>query len=336
MKIVTFLPIIAIFLLPDELKFMGTLILSGVWVLYTIYFSININRIRDKKVNTNNISMNPPNNNNSAYIRFLYSGKVDYKVFITTIVELILKDSISLFRKNQCEYFFIDNKIPDEVLTNSEARVKKLLFSNIGANGQTSLKEIETVSKKSSGYVYSIYCDWINTFSYECAQNKYFKAVKPIVDNSLIFFMASFIIAILNVIYTEYIWLSLIIFTVTSLLIKLVNDYANREDDAKVEYKKWLEFKNYIKSMDSELLHLDTKTLENYATYAYVLDEYDSFVRILNKIYDVDNDVFNDSTILTIMNFRIFDEIEARLKKSINKSKIKSTVFLSKNKGRRV
>ena len=124
----------------------------------------------------------------------------------------------------------------------------------------------------------------MHTFNYEATANKYYSSIKPTVDNGLFYFVSSMIIAIYNLFFTKYLILSLIIFVVTSYLIVTVDNSAKREEFAKEEYIEWLEFKNYLKDGNNDMNLLDINTLETYATYAYVIDEYDNFTNtILNE-----------------------------------------------------
>lgn len=331
--IVTFL--ILILLIEESFRYNIILFISLCWGLYTILHVIKLYKLKDKKIITDRFSLSPPNNNYSAHIRYLYKGKVDYKVFVATILELILKKSISLVRNNSLQYYLVDNKIKDEVLTKNEHYVKKILFKEIGDGEKLNLNNFKKACNKNSGYINSVYKEWQNVFECECAYNKYFKSFKVVVDDSLFYFAISFVIALYNALFTKKIVIALLIFFVTSLLIKFVNDLKNMEDDAKVEYKKWLEFKNYIKKCDNTLDEIDNISLENYATYAYVLDCYDEFLNILYKKYKKNEKCFDDSVILLIMNLRIFDEIDRVFCKGIKKFTIKSRVFFAKNKGRR-
>lgn len=328
--------LIILYITPAEYKSVLITFFSIVWFLYTIYYAIKLYKIKDKKILTDKYLPEPPNHEYSPYIRYLYTGKIDYKVFFATIIELLLKKSIILYRKDKDKYYFIDAKEVDEELTKNEIFVKNILFCKIGDKDQVSLSQIKEEAKHNSGYFYYVYNEWKNLFSFESAKCKYFKPIKPIIDNSLFYFMLSIILSILNIIVNNYIFVAFFIFLITSLLIKSVNDYCNRENDAKAEYKEWLEFKNYIKKEENDLFELDVKSLENYATYAYVLDEMKKFLNVLYKKYEIDNNVFDDSVLLSIMNFRIFDDIEETFKKSINLASVKSVVFFSRNKGRRI
>lgn len=334
MKIVIVLSTLLILIIPDSLKEIFVLLLSLIWLLYTIYFVYKFSKIIDKNQIINTFSERPPNHNNSSYIRFLYSSKIDYEVFIASIIELINKESIALIRKNKCKYYIINKKNIDEDLTKNELLLKKILFSNIGNDECVSLDEIKKYAKNNSGYFSYIYNDWKNAFKYETVKYNYFKPIKGIIDSSLFYFMSAFIIAIFNIIYTKNILIAIFIFLVTSILIIKVNNYSNRENTAKEEYNKWLEFKNYIKKPDNELYNLDNKSLENYATYAYVLDTFDDFKKILDKKFIDNPNVFCDSMLLSIINLNIFDDVEKEIKDSLKIMDFKSNIWISKNKGR--
>jgi len=314
-------------------RYMITIFLSIIWLIYTLYYTIHLYKLKDKKIKTDKYLEYPPNNNHPSYIRFLYKGKTDYKVFISMIMELILKESISLVRHNGSEYSFIDNKNEVE-LTKSEIHLKKMLFQDIGNKECVYLDKILLNAKKNSGYFYSIYKEWMHTFDYECVKNKYFKSIKQLVDDGMFYFMISMILVLYNLFFTKFIFVSLVIFYYVSLLIKKVNDCANMEEDVKEEYENWLKFKNYIKKEDNTINELDITTLENYALYAYVLDEYDEFVKIVNKKFITNKDEVNKSVILSIINARVFDELENSLKKSIKISKVKTVVLFARNKGK--
>ena len=308
--------------------------LSIIWVLYTIYQFIKINKFKDKEITTDKYLLEPPNNNYSANIRYLYKGKVDYKVFVSTIVELMLKDSISLVRYNKDEYCLVNNKKGEE-LSKSEEEVKKIIFNDIGNSDVVSLDLIKKKCSSNSGYIYSVYKEWQELFEYQCASNKYFKSNKNNVENVLLYFIASIIISIYNIVFTKLIWLSIIMICITGYLCKSVNDIKNREEEAKKELEEWLKFKNYIAKSDNSLDELDVTSLENYATYAYVLDCYDSFVNILNRKNSKNKDSFKDSVLLMIIYLRIFDEFDNVFKTSINKAYFNSKILFSRNKGRR-
>ena len=335
MKIGIILILIITALLNNSLRYGITLIMSLCWLIYTIYYFIVLYKSKDEKIVTDKFSVVPPNNNHSSHIRHLYKGKIDYKVFVATIIELILKKSISLVRYNMNEYYFIDNKVKDEVLTKNEEFVKKILFNDFGDKTQVSLEQIKRKCSKNSGYIYSVYKEWMSVFECESAYNKYFKPSIKVIDSSMFYFCVSLIIAFYNVVFTKNIVIALIIFIVTSILTKYVNDYVNKESDAKIEYEHWLEFKNYIQKYDNTLDELDIISLENYATYAYVLDCYKDFLNVLYRKYKNDKNCFDDSVLLSIMNLRIFDEIEKIFFIGINTFIINTRVLFAKNKGRR-
>lgn len=336
MKLCVLAILLIIVVTPPSICYALTIVASIIWLIYTMFYIFKLKKIKDKKEVIKDYCEYPPNNNYASYLRFLYSGKVDYKVFVATIFELIEKGSIKLVRKNKNEYYFIDDKDNNIELTKSEEELKKLLFRKIGDGEVVSLDKINKSSKRNNGYFYEAYKEWQTVFNFEAAKYKYFKPIKPIIDSSLLYFVMSLVIVVYNILFTKFIVISLIIFYVTSYLTIEVNDYCNREDEAKEEYIKWLKFKNYINKNDNNLNELDMKTLENYALYAYVLDEYESFFKVLYKKYNSDDKIFNDSVILSIINVRIFDEIESKLKKSIKIAKWKTVLLSSKNRGKRI
>ena len=333
MSILVLIALLFVLLLSNTLKYKLVVIMTILWAIYTIYYIFKLGREKDKKEVVTTVTNYPPNNNYSPYIRYLYSTKVDYKVFILTIIELILKGEIKLVRQNGNEYYLIDNDKHSN-LEKNEAFVKKILFSNIGKKDTCPLNKILREATENSGYFYDMYKEWINVFEFENAKNKYFKPVKRIVDNSLMYFVSSILLVVYNILFTKYVVVALIIFYVTSYLTIVVNNLKNREDDAKEEYIKWLEFKNYLKT--NSLDELDISSLENYATYAYALDEYDNFLVALNKKYLKDEHVFDKSILLSIMNFRIFDEVEEVLRKSIKIARNKYVFLFKRNKGRKI
>lgn len=332
-KLVVILSLLIGLILGDAFKPI-VIFLSIIWAIYTIYQFIKIEKFKDKKITTDKYSLEPPNNNYSAYIRYLYKGKVDYKVFVASIIELMLRKSISLVRYNKDDYYLVNNK-DDEELSKNEAFIKKLLFKDIGNSDSISLNLIKEKCSKNSGYIYSVYKEWQEIFEYECASNKYFITNKNIVENVLLYFVVSVIISLYNILFTGLIWLSIIMICITGYLCKSVNDIKNREEDANKELEEWMKFKNYIKKQDNSLDELDVTSLENYATYAYVLDCYDSFVNVLNRKNNKNKDSFKDSVLLMIMYLRIFDDIDNVFKSSLNKAYYKSKFLFSRNKGRR-
>lgn len=335
MKFIVVIVMILIVIVPSIYAKYLTLACSFIWLIYTVYYTIKLYKIKDKKIITAKYLEYSPNNNKASYIRYLYKGKIDYKVFILTILELISKNSIKIEKCNG-NYYLIDEfyeKAIENNLTKSEISMKKMLFNNIGVFGKLSLKELYNTSKKNSGYFNTLYKEWENTFYCEVAKNKYFKSIKPVIENSLLYFMISMMLVIYNLFFTGYISISSLIFIVTSLLIISVNNYKNKESDAKDEYKKWLEFKNYIKKEDNSLSEMDNATLECYSMYAYALDETENYVNILNKKSKCNSLIFNDNIILDIINNREFINIESKIKKCIKTYKFK-VLIKAKNKGR--
>ena len=318
----------------DGIRNSVTIALTIVWAIYTIYQIIKLLIVKDKKIITKKILEYPPNDNYASHIRYLYKRKVDSKSFICTIFELILKNSISLKRSNS-EYYFIDNQVKDEVLTKNEESVKKILFRELGNTENVSLSNIKKMCKKNIGYLSIVLKEWKITCEYECIKDKYFKSVKKIIEDYVFYFAISLIIAIYNILFTKYILIAVLIFLITAILSVITNDLKNISDESISEYKNWLEFKNYLDSKNNNISTLDNSILERYALYAYVLDSYKSFKKQLLNKYLKDNDSFNDSVLLSIMNASIFDEIEKEIRKSINNVNIKSYLY-AKNKGRRV
>lgn len=334
MKLIVVLSLLIIFIFPSDVKSNFTIIASIIWFCYSLYYLKKLYSYKDKNIVTNKYFAYPPNNNNSSNIRYLYKRCVDYKVFIANIIELLIKKSISINIKNG-NYFIKDNKVKNEDLSRSESYVKKIIFKDIGNSEEVALHTIKNKCLKNSGYIFSVYKEWQSVFEYECISNKYFISNKYIVDKSLGYFVISFIISLYNILFTKKIYIAIFILCSTGYLCNYVSKIKNLEEDAKPEYKKWIEFKNYIDKYDNTLYELDSKTLENYATYAYVLDSEDSFIRILNKKKSNNNDCFKDSELLQIMSNGIFDELESSLKNSINIVDFKAKILFSKNKGRR-
>lgn len=335
MKIVIVIILIITALLNETLRPNAILLITLGWLIYTIIYSIGLYKTKDKKIVTDKFSIEPPNNNYSSHIRYLFKGKADNKVFIVTIMELLLKKSISLVRYNKNEYYLIDNKVKDEVLTKNEENVKKILFKDIGDDAKISLNKFKKSCSKNSGYINAVYKEWQSVFECECAYDKYFKSIKNKVDSSMFYFCIAFIVALYNVVFIKKIGIALIIFTINSILIKYVNDYKHKEEEAKEEYKEWLKFRNYIMKKDNTFDELDILTLENYATYAYVLDCYKEFKNILYRKYCKNKTCFDDSVLLSIMNLSIFDDLEKIINKGINITNIKTRFLFTKNRGRR-
>lgn len=316
-----------------EIRNYMTLILTAIWALYTIYQIIKLLKIKDKKIVSKKVLNHLPNDNYPSHIRYLYKRKVDAKTFVCTIFELIIKDSISL-KRNNGEYYFIDNKIDDEELTSNQSSVKNILFMDIGNGDNVSLSTIKRSCNKNAGYIANIIKEWKITCEYECIKDKYFKSIKNILEDYLFYFVISFIIAFYNVVFTKHIIVAIVIFITTSLLSVITNNLKKISEESITEYKEWIEFKNYI-DKSNELSLLDNNTLEIYSLYAYVLDSYKSFKEVLMKKYLQDNKVFENSVILSIMNASIFDDIEKIICNGISSASIRSCIYI-KNKGRRV
>lgn len=311
----------------------SSIIFNFVWILLTIYFGFIIFRLKKDANKTNEYSKKPPNNEYSYYIRYLYSKKIDSATFISTIFELILKNSISLRRYNKSEYFFINNKV-DENLNKSEIEIKNILFKKLGDGEKVSINSIRNSSKKNSGYFYAIYKEWQDTLKCEVLKKKYFKRVKPLIDKTIFYFSFSFVTVFLDFIFLKINVAALIIFTITSTLIVKVNNYLKIDDELKNQYIEWIKFKNYIKSCNNDLIDLDTITLEKYCLYAYIFDEKENFKKIINKKYYKDKESIENSVLLSIVNLGIFDNIEKEIRKSIKIAKINYTYFFARNKGR--
>ena len=316
-----------------EIRNYMTLILTIFWALYTIYQIIKLLKIKDKKIVSKKVLNHLPNDNYPSHIRYLYKRKIDAKTFVCTIFELILKNSISLKRSNE-EYYFIDNKIKDEELTNNQNNVKKILFMDIGNKENVSLSSIKKCCKKNIGYMSSVIKEWKMTCEYECVKDKYFKSIKNILEDYLFYLVISFIIAFYNVVFTKHIFIAIVIFLIAAIVSVITNNLKKISEESIEEYKKWLEFKNYI-DKSNDLNMLDNNTLELYSLYAYVLDSYYPFKKVLMEKYLLDNNVFANNMILSIMNASIFDDIEKIIRKSINSVNIKSCIY-AKNNGRRV
>lgn len=332
MKLFTILCLLLILLVPNELRISLTLLASFLWLIYSIYYCYILYVSKDKKIITYKYLETPPNNNYSPYIRYLVSGKIDYRVFFLVVIELIIKGSISLKKENNLYYLF-DNKIKNEDLKKSEIYVKKILFKDIGEGHYVILNKMFKKCSFNSGYLYSVYKEWANLFEYEAMFNKYFKTNKNLVDKSTFFLITSFVISLYNVFFTKRIIIALFIFTITSIMCKYINDMKNREEDAKGEYKRWLEFKNYLNKKDNLLNELDSVSLENYSLYAYSLDSYYSFSNILKN--KVGTDKIEKSEILKLINSGDFTKIEYIFSKSIEKLNINAVLLFAKNKGRR-
>ena len=323
------------FLVPfmGELKASITLLLTILWFIYAIYLCSVLFKLKDSKIISNKCSNEIPNILSSSHLRYFYKRKIDNKIFILIIFELLVKKSISLVRKDN-EYYFVDNKIVDEILSKSEENVKKILFTEIGNKESVSLTNINLMFRKNSGYMYHEYKLFNNTFEIECAREKYFKSNKNLVDGSSFYLLLSLIISIYNLFFTKYIFLSLIIFIITISFVLIINNFKNIEDDRINEYKSVLEFRNYICDKNSDFKNIDIETLESYALYSYALDSFEEFKDKLFNKYVENEDCLKKSILLSIINIGIFDVFSNEICKSIDMCTIKGLV--KKNKGRRV
>lgn len=327
-KLVVLFLIIVIFL-ESSLRSTIILSLSEVWFLIFIYHFISVLKYKDKKVNTKEILEYTPNNNYSPYITYLITGSVNTRVFVSVILELILKGSISIRRYDKNQYYLIDEK-SDIELTKSENYIKRLLFFDISHDEKVSINSIVKFFNKKSGYAYHAYKEWQNIFYCEAANNKYFKGSKDLVDGMLFFFAISFVLAFYNIVLVGNVYLALIIFILTSILTIIANNVHNREEEAIKEYVDWMKFKNYLNLPNNNISSLDNISLENYCCYAYSLDCMPIFEHILSN---KDNDEISDSILLSLVNTGIFSNIEKLLIKSIKKAQFKSIVLCKKNKG---
>jgi len=332
MKLFIILCLLIILILPNELRIPLTLLASLIWLIYSVYYCYILYTSKDKKIITAKYLETPPNNNYSPYIRYLVSGKIDYKVFFLEVIELIIKGSVSLKKENNLYYLF-DNKIKNEDLKRSEIYVKKILFKDIGEGHYVILNKMFKKCSFNSGYLYSVYKEWANIFEYEAMFNKYFKSNKKIIDKSTFFLVISFFVSLYNIFFTKKIILALFIFTVAAVMCKYINDMKNMEDEARGEYERWLEFKNYLNKEDNTLDELDIFSLENYSLYAYSLNSYYSFSDILKN--RVKNEEIEKSEILKLIVSGDFSRIEYIFSKSIEKLNINAVLLFAKNKGRR-
>jgi len=322
--------LLTVLLLPNSIKVSITLIVSIIWIIYAFYYSYKLYNLKDQTIITNKYREDPPNNNYSPYVRYLYSGKIDYKVFLLIVLELLIKGSISLKIENNV-YYIVDNKVIGENLKKSEIYVKKILFKDIGEGNYVILNKMIRICNTNSGYLYSVYKELENVFEYEVAFNKYFKSNKKLVDDSTMFLMISFVLSLYNIFFTKKILLALFIFGFASLLCKYINDLKNREEEASMEYERWLEFKNYINKDDNNLDELDAISLEQYLLYAYSIDSYFEFKKVIEK----KNISSSKSEILNLVNNGIFDNIDYIFSKSISKLNINAVLLFAKNRGRR-
>lgn len=334
MRVLVLLLLITTLLLPKSIVAEITLVCSAFWAIYTVYICVKLVKYKDKKIVVKSTSLNIPNDNYASHIRYLYKKKVDNRVLICSIFELLLKGSISLKRINMNDYYFVDNNIPEEVLSKNEKAIKKMLFTEIGNTENVSLARIIEAFTKNSGYMYTVYKSWRETFIYECVNDKYFKSIKPVIDDSMFYFVLSMIIVFYNILFVGYPYIFLPMFLITSYLVKEVNDLSNMEEEAKEEYKEWLKLRNYLKS--GKKLNCDINELERYSLYSYALDTHNEFKNMLYDMYVKDNKVFDESVLLSVINTGIFDDIAKEISKSINICKFKAIILSSKNKGRRV
>lgn len=330
MKTIVLISLLIVLLLPNQVRINITLISSVIWAVHAVYYSYKLYKIKDKKVITSKYLETPPNNNYSPYIRYLYSGKVDYKVFLLIVLELLINDSIELKYENRT-YYLVDKKRKDENLKKSETYVKKILFKDMGEGSYVILNNMIRKCNFNSGYLYTVYKEWQNVFEYEVAYSKYFKSNKDLVDKSTSFLIISFILCLYNIFFAKKIILAIIIFAVAASLCKYINDLKNREEEAQYEYEKWIEFNNYIRKYDNNLNELDIESLENYALYAYAMDSFSYFKDILNKV----NKDIDSNLVLNSIKSSVFSDIDFIFSKSINKLNINAVLLFAKNKGRR-
>ena len=332
MKIIVIALMIIILLLNSSLRTFITMICTVIWLFYTIYVCIMLFKNKEQKLKSNDKIDHMPNNALPELIRYFYIRKVDNKVFIAILFNMIAKEYISLIRQEN-EYYFINNVNEEITLTKSEEYVKKILFREIGNGENVSLSAISKMCKVNSGYLYNEYDSFKTTFEFESAKEKYFKPTRNLINNTLFYLVISFILSIYNLLFTPNVVVFVVVFITTSILSIIINNFKNVEDEKVSEYIEWLKFRNYI--IDTDLSNLDIEVLEEYSLYAYVLDCFDEFKLSLDKKYQRNNACYNDNLLLQIINSGVFDDIEKDLNKSLDS--MKSTVLLFKrNKGRRI
>lgn len=332
MRLVILIFMAVVLFLDISLKKFITISCTIVWIIYTIYYFVMLLNESDKKISTKEVISNIPNESLPELVRYFYKKKIDNRVFISIVFDMLMKNYISLVKDGD-EYYFVNVENQEVFLTKSEEAVKKILFREIGNSENVALSAIIKSSKKNSAYLYDEVQIFKSTFENECAKEKYFKSNKNIFNNSLFYLVFSLILSFYNLFFVKSVYLFILIFSVTATISIIVSNFKKIEDDRLSEYCEWLKFKNYI--INKNLSSLNVETLEKYILYAYVLDCYNEFkTSVLLKYYE-DKECFRDSLILRMVSSDIFDEIETKLNKSLNNIRINTILLFKRNKGRR-
>lgn len=318
--------------LDASLRKIITIMCTIAWFIYTIYYCIILLNKKDKTISTKEIINNIPNETLPEYVRYFYKKKIDNKVFISIVFDMIRNNYITLV-KEEDDYYFVNVENEEVFLTKSEEVVKKILFREIGNSESVSLNRILNASKKNCAYLYNEIQIFKSTFENECAKEKYFKSNKNIFNNSLFYLVFSLILSFYNLFFASNVYVFIIIFILTSIISIVINNFKNIENDRLNEYENWLKFRNYIINKDLSSLSVDS--LEKYTLYSYVLDCYKEFKSsVLIKYYE-DKECYKDSLMLRMVSIDIFEEIEKKLNSSLNNIKFNTILLFKKNRGRR-
>lgn len=336
MKAFVFILLVGLYFIPSVVfKRVVIDIFSIIWFIITFIYFLYIYYKKDKEYESSfkeEYCLTAPSCSPPEVIGFLLTCSVKKEYLTASIIELIRKKAISI-NKGSKDYYLIDNKNSKQYLTRTELYIKKWLFKCIGDGDKVSFGLIKKESKNNSGYFYSCYHEWVDLVHFDCARYNFFESKKEVIEQTLLYFATSYVLALYNILITHNYLISILILIITTLFIIYVNNFYRRNKETNREYEEWMAFKRYIQKEDNHLNEYDNNTLGIYSVYAKVLNVNLEFRNILKKKAKENKNIYEDDPILPYICSDVIDNLDKILVKGIKRSVVANILFV-RNGGR--
>lgn len=336
MKRLLLILVIVIALLPDGLKTMRVILMSGLILAWIIYVFSLVCYIRKRKkeniIKEDNLFIKDiPQLRTVCELSYLLNKKIDSQALGASIMDLVRKKALILkYNPENNDYIFVFNQEQNEKLTFAEKYLSDWLLTKIGNGQRIPLSLIKRDAYSNSAYFLACYNDWKVLASVEGTKPRFFEFTSDLLDNTIGYIILSIILGMFGLYSQVPVAIVVISLITTLVLILYVNSFYLRTKEGNSEYNRWMSFMSSIKNGEACLYPSGLPSLEKTIIYAAVLkvNPKKMIETIISKnLYDI-----HESDIIRYAEAGVIDEISQDINKCVSRATAISFVF-SKNKG---
>jgi len=260
-----------------------------------IFALLTIKYRRNKDIFAETKYLEVPEDNTPAVVSFITSTHISNTTIIATILDIYRKGYVKIDNGNEFkkgketlkEFIITKIKEDENNLLSHEVHFLSMLIDTIGNGTTVTTKKIQEYGKKNSSMFTKHYAKWIQLIKEDANEKGYFddspnKYGLPLV----ILFPLGFILSVVTLVHENFLGLFLMVSSVL-ILIQGIMLLSRKSDYGYEQYKKWMEFKKYIKALKKD---------------DFILDKY-KYSKDMSLIYGLtlglDNDILNNFNLET-------------------------------------